>query len=62
MGCGGILGLLPYVYLLLVAARQDVLVWGGLQDGESMLRYLTLSDYKSNRGLGAFGILAHALA
>ena len=62
VGCGGILGLLPYVYLPLVAARHDVLVWGGLQDGESMLRYLTLADYKSIGGLGALGILAHALA
>lgn len=62
VGCGGILGLLPYLYLPLVAARADAFVWGGLQDGPSVLRYLSMRDYGQNRGLGALGVLEHALA
>lgn len=57
---GGVAGLLPYLYLPLVAARDDVMVWGGLSDGASYFRYLTLRDYARNQTLGFFGVLAHA--
>jgi hypothetical protein len=59
---GGTLGLLPYVYLPLVAARSDVLVWGGLSDPGSFFRYLTMRDYARNQTLGLFGLLEHAAA
>ena len=57
---GGALGLVPYLYLPLVAARDDVLIWGGLSDAASYLRYLTLRDYARNQTLGAVGTLTHA--
>ena len=57
---GGAVGLLPYLYLPLVAARDDVLVWGGLNDAASYVRYLTLRDYGHNQTLSLLGTLAHA--
>jgi hypothetical protein len=59
---GGLLGLLPYLYLPLAAARSDVFVWGGLNDTASYLRYLTLRDYAGNQTLGLLGTLEHASA
>lgn len=59
---GGVLGLLPYLYLPLTAARSDVMVWGGLGDAASYVRYLTLRDYARNQTLGLLGTLEHALA
>jgi len=60
---GGLLGLLPYAYLAFAAARSDeVMVWGGLGDSASVLRYLTLGDYAHKGGLSAWSILEHALA
>jgi hypothetical protein len=58
-GCSG---LLPYLYLPLVAAHPDVLIWGGLHDTASYWRYLTLQDYQRNQVLGLFGMLEHAAA
>jgi hypothetical protein len=55
----GMLGLLPYLYLPLTAARPDVMVWGGLSDLASYVRYLTLRDYARNQTLGLFGLLQH---
>lgn len=49
--CGCVLGLLPYVYLPLVAAYGRAMVWGGLHDGAAYLRYLTLHDYVTNQTL-----------
>ena len=62
VAAGGLCGLLPYAYLAIIAGRSDVSVWGGLQDGASVLRYLTLGDYAHNRGLPPLGVLSHALA
>lgn len=59
---GGVIGLLPYLYLPLVAARDDVMIWGGLSDGASYRRYLTMLDYARNQTLGFTGWLEHALA
>lgn len=57
---GGALGLLPYLYLPLAAARGDVMVWGGLHDAASYLRYLSMRDYARNQTLGLAGWLDHA--
>lgn len=59
---GGAIGLLPYAYLPLVAARSDVLVWGGLSDWPSYLRYLSMRDYARNQTLGVEDWLWHAAA
>ena len=58
---GGVLGLLPYAYLPIVAARRDVFVWGGLHDAASYLRYLTLRDYAHNQTIDLATWLQHAL-
>jgi hypothetical protein len=63
-GCallGGVLGLAPYAYLPIVARRGDVMVWGGLTNAASYLRYLTLGDYARNQTLGLAGWIDHAL-
>ena len=63
-GCallGGVLGLAPYAYLPIVAGRSDVMVWGGLTNADSYLRYLTLRDYARNQVLGLSGWIDHAL-
>jgi hypothetical protein len=57
---GGVIGLLPYAYLPLVAARDDVMIWGGLSDWPSYVRYLTMRDYARNQTLGFWEWLAHA--
>jgi hypothetical protein len=57
---GGVLGLLPYVYLPLTAARSDVMVWGGLRDYASWVRYLSMRDYAHNQRIDAATFLAHA--
>ena len=36
------------------------MIWGGLGDGASYLRYLTLRDYAHNQTLGIGGVLEHA--
>jgi hypothetical protein len=60
LALGGVLGLLPYLYLPLVAAHSRVLVWGGLHDADSYLRYLTLRDYARNQTIGLADFLEHA--
>lgn len=59
---GGVVGLLPYLYLPLVAARSQVMIWGGLSDADSYVRYLTLRDYAHNQTLGLGDSLQHAFA
>jgi len=58
---GGVLGLSPYLYLPLAAARSDVMVWGGLDDAASYWRYLTLGDYGRNQAISWFETLEHAM-
>jgi len=42
---GGLLGLLAYAYVFLVAGRQDVFVWGAPTDIRSIQHYFTGSDF-----------------
>ncbi|MDY0000732.1 MAG: DUF2723 domain-containing protein [Polyangia bacterium] len=53
---GGILGLLPFLYIPLTASREDVFVWGAPTGGEALSRYLSNADFAHNRGmtLGVF--------
>lgn len=47
----GIVGLLPYLHVPLVAGRTDALVWGAPTDANALLNYLTGSDYGQNTGV-----------
>lgn len=47
---GGLAGLLPYLYIILVGAREDVMVWGGPLHGELLRRYLVGADFARNLG------------
>jgi len=44
---GGLVGLLPYVYVFLVAGRTDVFVWGAPTNGEAIRHYFTGADFAS---------------
>lgn len=48
---GGVGGLLPFVYLPLVAGRRDAFVWGRPTGGEPLRRYLTNADFVHNQGI-----------
>jgi hypothetical protein len=50
---GGVLGLLPFVYVPLTAGRRDAFVWGAPTGGEPLRRYLTNADFVHNQGLTA---------
>jgi len=50
---GGLLGSAFYLYVLLVARRKDVVVWGAPTDLESIVRYFTASDFAS-RGVASW--------
>lgn len=50
---GGLLGLLPFVYVPLVAGRADAFVWGAPTGGEPLRRYLTNADFVHNQGITA---------
>jgi len=45
LALGGLAGLLPYLYVFLVADRRDVLIWGAPTDGEGIRRYFTAADF-----------------
>lgn len=50
---GGVVGLLPFLYIPLVAGRADVFVWGAPTGGEPLRRYLTNADFVHNQGITA---------
>jgi len=56
---GGALGLLPYLYVLAVAQRRDVLIWGAPRDAASLWHYLSLHDYVNNQQITAPVWVAH---
>jgi hypothetical protein len=56
---GGVLGLVPYLYILAVARRSDVMVWGAPRDAASLWHYVALRDYVSNQQITAPVWLAH---
>lgn len=45
---GGLLGLLPYAYLALVAGREDAFVWGGLDTTREVVDFVTGHDFSRN--------------
>jgi Protein of unknown function (DUF2723) len=58
---GGLIGLMPYGYLPLVASRKHVMVWGAPHDVPSYLRYLLLRDYAHNQAIIWSAWSAHVL-
>ncbi len=48
---GGLIGLLPYGYLPLVAGRTEVMIWGAPHDVPSYLQYVLLRDYAHNQAI-----------
>lgn len=58
---GGLAGLLPYVYVPLVAGRRDAFVWGAPTGGEALWRFLTLAEYAHNRYSSLSTIWQHAV-
>ena len=60
--CGGALGLAPYVYLLLIRARTDVIIWGAPRDAASLWQYVSLHDYAANQTIDRATWLQHGFA
>lgn len=57
---GGLLGLLPYLYVPIIAARgPEAFVWGDPTTGPLLRRYLTGADFPLARGAGGGTILEH---
>ncbi|MBU0552650.1 DUF2723 domain-containing protein [Myxococcota bacterium] len=50
---GGLLGLTPYLYLLMVDLDGGAFVWGAPLQGEALRRYLTGADFAAKRATGA---------
>ncbi len=48
---GGLVGLLPFVYIPLTAGRADAFVWGAPTGGEPLRRYLSNADFVHNQGI-----------
>jgi hypothetical protein len=59
---GGVVALLPYAYVPLVALRDDVLVWGAPRDATSLWHFFTLRDYVANQQLTLPMWISHMLA
>ena len=59
---GGLLGLLPYAYVFVVAQRHDVMVWGTPRDFRSITHYFLLADYARNMTAGVGMVAKHMLA
>ena len=59
---GGVLGLLPYAYVPIVAGRTDVIVWGAPTDSAALLAYFRGADYARNRGIDATAFFEHLRA
>ncbi len=58
---GAVVGLVPYVHLLLVRDAPDRLVWGELSDPAGLLKYLAGADYAMTEH-AAFGSVAGHVA
>jgi hypothetical protein len=59
---GGIVGLLPYLYVEIAARRRDVFVWGAPRDAESRWRYFTLQEFTSHPPIATTLWVEHGLA
>src|SRR6185295_19158429 len=53
-------GLLPYLYVPLVAARTDAFVWGAPTTAAGLAAYFRGADYARNRGTAPDAMLGHA--
>lgn len=58
---GGIVGLTPFLYIPLVAGREDAFVWGAPTGGEALRRYLTGADFAHNQGTSIAVIGKHTI-
>ncbi|MCA9601833.1 MAG: DUF2723 domain-containing protein, partial [Myxococcales bacterium] len=56
---GGVVGLVPYVYVPLVAGREDVFVWSSPATSSTLSAYLRGQDYASARTLSFGGWVEH---
>ena len=50
---GGLAGLTTYVYVFVVAGREDVLVWGAPTNAASLQHYFAAADF-SSKGVGSW--------
>jgi hypothetical protein len=50
---GGLLGLLPYAYVFLVAGKTDVFVWGAPTNADAILHYFSGKDF-AYKGVESF--------
>lgn len=57
---GGLLGLLPYLHVPLVAGRTDAFVWGAPHNWANAVHYFRGLDYGHNREIDAATIISHA--
>jgi hypothetical protein len=58
---GGVIGLLPYLYVPLVGWRQDVLVWGAPTGGAALRRFLTAADFAPNMKITVAMVVHHVV-
>ncbi len=57
----GVLGLLPYLAIPLLARRMDVVAWGRPTDLASLWRHLQAADFNPNVGVTGNALVAHLL-
>jgi hypothetical protein len=57
---GGVVGLVPYAHVLVVAPRAGVMVWGGRKDNAALHHYFGFADFQQNNAMDAHQWLAHA--
>jgi len=56
---GGLMGLSVYVYVFIVAGRQDVLVWGAPTTATSILHYFSAADFRDKAVASWSGWVSH---
>ena len=56
---GGLMGLAVYVYVFIVAGRQDVLVWGAPTTATSILHYFSAADFRDKAVASWSGWVSH---
>ncbi len=58
----GVLGLLPYAYVVIVAGRTDAFIWGAPTDSSTLFDYLRGNDYRHNAGISFDQWIEHLTA
>ncbi|MBN1655747.1 MAG: DUF2723 domain-containing protein [Deltaproteobacteria bacterium] len=56
---GGLLGLIPYLYVPLIASRRGVMVWGAPTNAARLRHYFLGLDYASSRSISCSEWLMH---